>query len=234
MATTSSADAAVSPAAAITSELCAGIPFAALRGDALAPASTLLSVAASPLFSFLTTREAADLRAVCVEARAAVAEHPWADHGTHIRSRLEAWRACFPRARAATLHGRITDAGFEHLRGIHTLDMRGCFQITDAAFEHLRGIHTLNMVRCDQITDAAFENLRGIHTLNMNGCDQITDAAFEHLHGIHTLNVRGCEQITDAAFVHLRGIHTLDMNGCDQITDSCFEHLRGIHTLIRF
>ena len=70
MATTSSADAAVSPAAAITSELCAGIPFAALRGDALAPASTLLSAVASPLLAFLTTRDAACLRAVCTEAYA--------------------------------------------------------------------------------------------------------------------------------------------------------------------
>ena len=174
------------------SELCAGIPFATARGDTLAPASTLLSVAASPLLSFLTTREAANLRAVCTEARAAVAAQPWADHGTHIRSRLEAWRACFPRARAATLHGRmhgcITDAGFVHLRGIHTLDMNGCDQITDAAFEHLRGIHTLEMCGCSGITDAAFEHLRGIHTLYMSDCKQITDAAFVHLRGIHTLN----------------------------------------------
>jgi hypothetical protein len=204
----------VSPAA-IPSKLGAGIPFAAARGDALSPASTLLSIAASPLFSFLTTRDAAHLRAVCTEARAAVAEHPWADHETDILSRLEAWRACFPRARAARLTVHITDADFVYLRGIHTLDIHNCRQITDAAFEHLRGIHTLNMHECRQITDAAFENLRGIHTLDMSYCYKITDAALKHLRGIHTLNMSGCDEITDAAFVHLRGIHTLNMSGCD-------------------
>lgn len=106
MATPSSADAAVSPAATMPSELCTGIPFAAARGDVLAPASTLLSAVASPLLAFLTTRDAACLRAVCTEARAAVAEHPWADHETLIRSRLEAWRACFPRARG---HAALAD-----------------------------------------------------------------------------------------------------------------------------
>ena len=106
------------------SELCAGIAFAASRGDALAPTTTLLSVAASPLLSFLTTREASNLRAVCVDARAAVAEHPWADHETRIQSRLEAWRASFPRSRVAFVRIRlITDAAFEHLRGIRTLQI---------------------------------------------------------------------------------------------------------------
>ncbi len=61
--------------------------------------------------------------------------------------------------------------------------------MTDAGFAHLVGIHTLNMGGCDQvtITDAAFTHLAGIHTLNMSGCRQvtITDAAFAHLVGIH-------------------------------------------------
>ena len=43
----------------------------------------------------------------------------------------------------------ITDAAFEHLRGIDTLDMSDCtFEgATDAAWEHLRGINTLNTWR---------------------------------------------------------------------------------------
>ena len=198
------------------SELGAGIPFSAARGDALAPASTLLSAVASPLLAFLTTRDAACLRAVCTEARAAVAAHPWADVATHIRSRLEAWRACFPRARAATLHSRITDADFEHLRGIHTLNMSFCNQITDAAFEHLRGIHTLDMTCCRAITDAAFVHMRGIHTLSMRDCTGITNAAFVHLHGIHTLDMALCAQatLTEAALAHLAGIAELKVYGC--------------------
>ena len=57
-------------------------------------------------------------------------------------------------------------------------------QITDAAFENLRGIHTLDMNFCDQkITDAAFENLRGIHTLDMCGCSQETTDQGQRLPG---------------------------------------------------
>ena len=44
------------------------------------------------------------------------------------------------------------DAAFEHLRGIHTLDMWDCNQatITDSAFEHLRRIKILDIGYCDQ------------------------------------------------------------------------------------
>ena len=38
--------------------------------------------------------------------------------------------------------------------------MSGCEQITDEAFEHLKGIHTLNMSGCEQITDEEFEHLK--------------------------------------------------------------------------
>ena len=55
----------------------------------------------------------------------------------------------------------VTNNCFKYLKGIHTLDMRGCELITDAAFIHLKGIHTLDMSDCTEITDAAFVHLKG-------------------------------------------------------------------------
>ncbi len=45
----------------------------------------------------------------------------------------------------------ITDAGVAHLRGIHTLGMRGCTGVTDAGLAHLPSIHTLDMGWCARI-----------------------------------------------------------------------------------
>jgi hypothetical protein len=206
----------------------------------------VLPAAGHAIFKFITTRDAAQLRACGADCRAAVAAHKWHDMRTHIRRSVAGWRACFPRATAANLSGslsapnrRVRDADFVHFAGLRELDMAWCVHVTDAAFVHLRGIHTLDMWRCHQptITDAAFAHLAGIHTLNMGWCRQrtITDAAFAHLAGIHTLDMTSCMQhtITDAAFAHLVGIHKLRMWGCHQttITDAAFAHLRGIHTL---
>ena len=48
--------------------------------------------------------------------------------------------------------GLITDAGFAHLVGIHTLSMQSLHTVSDAAFVHLKGIHTLYMTDCRQST----------------------------------------------------------------------------------
>jgi hypothetical protein len=86
--------------------------------------------------------------------------------------------------------------------------------VTDAAFEHLAGIHTLDMSYCDReaITDAAFVHLKGIHTLNISGCNQkgITDAAFTHLAGIHTLELSLLNWVVTASMLEpLKGINSL-------------------------
>ena len=205
-------------------------------------AQNVFSVASHCLFGFFSTKEACVLRAVCREARDAVAAHPWADAETVILGNLASWRACFPLAVAANVSERddLKDADFAaHLRGLRTLNMRFCHGITDTAFTHLRGIHTLDMGGCFQrsITDAAFANLRSIHTLNMSRCSQlgITSAAFTNLRGIQRLYMMDCSQrtITDAAFANLRGIHALNMGGCTQatITGVTFEHLSGVCVL---
>ena len=47
----------------------------------------------------------------------------------------------------------IRDADLKHLKGIHTVNLRGCNRITDNGLEHLKGIHTLNLSWCKSITD---------------------------------------------------------------------------------
>ena len=196
-----------------------------------------------------TTKEATVLRQLCKEFKDAVADFPWEDEKTVILGSVAAWRACFPRARWASViqwgagGGRrttpVVDADFVHFVGLRRLDMSRSKGITDAAFMHLKGIHTLDMQMCSQltITDAAFVHLKGIHTLNMWGCYQptITDAAFTHLKGIHTLNLNmGCcsqATITSAAFVHLKGIHSLGLFDCTQLSSAVFTHLKGIKRL---
>ena len=153
-------------------------------------------------------------------------------------------------AALASVHGKLealsipgcsalTDAAFEHLRGIRSLVMSGCSQasITDAAFAHLAGIQSLEMNGCRQVTltDAAFVPLAGIQSLDMSGCNQatITDAAFAPLAGIQSLAMSGCDQatITDAAFAPLAGIQSLDISCCYQVTDAGIAPLVGLREL---
>ena len=60
-----------------------------------------------------------------------------------------------------------------------------CYQatITDAAFEHLKGIHSLVMMHCTQatITGEGLEHLKGISRLGMHECTDEAIAAAESL-----------------------------------------------------
>ena len=215
------------------------MPFAG-ESEVWSPDS-VLSHCKGALLPMFTTKEATVLRQLCREFKEAVAEFPWEDEKTVIKGSVAAWRACFPRARWASVRqghrGRrtpVVDADFVHFVGLRRLNMGDCISVTDAAFVHLKGIHTLDMTDCCQatITDAAFTHLKGIHTLNMDWCYQptITDAAFAHLKGIHSLTIYGCCQLTSAVFTHLKGIKRLNIGNCAQLalTD---DFLKGIEWL---
>ena len=131
------------------------VPFSVPRTDVTTSTTVLSTLAGAHsvgegVLGFFTMTEANVLRLVCSEMREAVTEAGWNDEATRIEGSLAAWRACFPKARAATVNERLdlTDADFVHLKGIHKLDMRACSQmgITDGAFVHLKGIHTLFMI----------------------------------------------------------------------------------------
>ena len=141
---------------------------------------TLLSeIGSQYLLPLFTTAEACALRLVCREFLAAVSEQPWEDAQTIIKGSIGAWRACFPRTRAANV---------AHYSSTGEARNRTAAPVVDADFVHLQGLSVLNMCNCTSVTDAAFAHLRGIQKLDMSDCGQagITDAAFPHLRGIHT------------------------------------------------
>ena len=47
----------------------------------------------------------------------------------------------------------VTDAGLEHLKGVHTIILSGCDKVTDAGLEHLKGAHTISLDDCPQVTN---------------------------------------------------------------------------------
>ena len=113
------------------------------------------------------------------------------DSKSRIRGGVEAWRKSFPYARAVNVSRRndIIDADFVHIRGdarvrLHTVSMAQCSSVTNEAFEHLRGIHTLDMAVCyqDTITDAAFVHLSG---LNVMLCREVCVTCITHSYGTH-------------------------------------------------
>ena len=108
-------------------------PFTAHRADAVTT-HTVMSVldgahrTGGGILGFLDSRRARALRLACEELRAAVAAAPWADAETRSARDLGAWRASFPRARAANVSVKwnapkngFGDADFAHLAGVHTL-----------------------------------------------------------------------------------------------------------------
>ena len=124
----------------------------------------------------LTTEEAAKLRRCSSLCRDAVARYPWEDTGTEVKSRLHAWRACFPHARGLRLWKgiKLTEEELPCFRGLRTVIAAGCKAFNDAALAQLEGrIHTLEIsaTRCGHpaVTDAGFVHLKGIHTLRMSG-----------------------------------------------------------------
>ena len=144
------------------------------------------------------------LRLTCKALREAASNAPWVDAETRIRSRVGAWRAAYPLARAANVFGQewLCDADFVHFRGLHTLDMSYCDQYQNIGFQFLLFLH-----------------VPGFETLGpSDNTASITDAAFVHLAGIRKLDISYCNQagITDTAFTHLAGIRELTMEGCDQ------------------
>ena len=210
--------------------------------------TSLLSIVSGALLPFFSTLDACTLRLLCKEFKAAVTDYQWADVRTRIRGSVSQWRACFPRAKAASIYGRgytspVRDADCAALAGCRVLDISGCKELTDAAFVHFKGVHTLRMRYLGSgISDAAFAHLSGVHTLDMRGCKSphLTDAALAHLAGVHTLSIADCPQFSDAGIACLTGLQDrrgaqvglacLNISLCRQgsLTDQLFRHCRGL------
>ena len=61
--------------------------------------------------------------------------------------------------------------------------MSGCTAITDAGLDHLSGIHELNISRCTTITEAGLAYLLGIRILWMSQCPQLSALDLARLEG---------------------------------------------------
>lgn len=146
----------------------------------------------------LDTRDACVLRAVCRDAEAHVAGHPWADTKTEVTS-LSSWRACFPRAVGVRLHKRVawSIADFMYLQGIKTLCMEGCNKtaLTDHAFAHLGAVETLVLRSCalPKVTGACFAPLTALKKLDASFCGAFTISALDHLSSLEELSIEGCD-----------------------------------------
>jgi hypothetical protein len=143
----------------------------------------------------------------------------------------------------------ITNVGFAHLRGIHTLNMSGCTQpsITGLAFEPLIGIRELVCRNGEHVTYSYPSKASGgapplefVMPVGGAGKPEFGPCikgplCFWRAANPMALvaNVSGLRDLTDADFVHFRGIRALSMSWCKQptITDAAFVNLRGIHTL---
>ena len=233
-------------------------PLCAFAGGSLP--TTILSSCAHMLLQLLSSRAVLPLRAICKEAAATVARHPWEDSVTLIRGSVRYWRAFFPRARAANffdvsyaskpwLQRVLRDADFAHLTGVRTLNISGQQSLTDAAFVTLarsyptRGRPTsIIMSGCNAagLGISTFECFRGLQYLDISYChnwrSSFRDDAFFYLRNIRTLDMSQCpRRISDSAFWYLKSICVLKMNGCSQdgITDAAFRHesMRGLCTL---
>jgi hypothetical protein len=126
------------------------------------PTETLLSEVGAVLLGMFSTAEACALRLICREFLEAVRAHQWCDSATVIHGSIAAWRACFPRARAADVsmcgeYGPepgmrtvpVVDADIVHFAGLRELRMPGCTAVTGATCAPARHSH------------AAYGRLRG-------------------------------------------------------------------------
>jgi hypothetical protein len=99
---------------------------------------------------------------------------------------------------------RHPHAGHDAVRGI-----------TDAGFAHLAGIHSLNMAECWDHRRGPCAPPRHPHTGHALDALRSPTRALRTSAASTRWNMRaGAPGITDAGVAHLRGIHTLDMSSC--------------------
>ena len=166
------------------------VPFVCGMGDSSSLLSVLDAAHTSGggVLGFLATLDARLLRAACAESRTAVSRFAWHDATTRIVD-VAVWRASFPHARCANVRATwacgvtdaecargnndegaffarwssgLTDARLAHVRGVLTLDVRGCVRVTGAGLvRHVAGVRDLDVAGCPLVTDAALTALAG-------------------------------------------------------------------------
>ena len=200
-----------------------GMPFAG--PSPAASTTTLLFSARSALLPLLSMPEAAGLRAVCRDCKAAVEGFPWTDQATKLRSRasLAGWRAAFPAAQAINL-SRLGGAGDADLAAcaqlqLRAVDLSSRLGITGATFAPALTPHCthLNLAGCRGVLGsslAAFHpSLSRLHTLDISDCPGLRD---EHLAplggGLLVLRAARCSGLSGAFARHFQGGRLQELN----------------------
>jgi hypothetical protein len=257
----------------------AGNPFSAMRHAAMflrisasrpsdqaifafggggAGAHTMLSppLVQHALLGLFDTRTVLPLRAACKDARAAIAGYEWEDARTVILGSVAAWRACFPRARAASVevrvHGQrwgpparlrrapLDSAELGALGGMRELNLRGHRCIDSAP---LGSVERLLLSNCpDFVCSGALASLTSLRELSLQMCgrgqerDSIPAAAFAGLSGLHSLSLCDCRVEGDAVFAFLPSLRHLKLKyqkipHFSEAIGSGFKHLGALQSL---
>ncbi|XP_034652569.1 dynein regulatory complex subunit 6 [Drosophila subobscura] len=134
----------------------------------------------------------------------------------------------------------------QQLRGLRTLNLRGCNKISDVSLKYgLKHIELrrLMLSNCQQISllgmEALVNSCPSIEELDLSDCYNITDKTMQvvtaNLPRLRALHISGCSQLTehtlDAIIVNCTGLQTLSVYRCRSMYADIEERLSGIRTL---
>lgn len=209
------------------------------------PFTAALPAIAPALLDFIDTRDATQLRLCSVEYRDAVAAHPWADTNTPVLD-MDAWRACFPRARGAAVTGALAHAeAVMAPPAAHSLSLACCTSagLNEAwAARHLGGrrLVSLRLPGCELAPDvlAALAG-SGVQEVDLLGCRlrsrHLTEADLAHVASATSLRLARClgARLGAGAFKALTRLVKLDVTACGGVTDAAFRggHLPALRVL---
>ncbi|KAH8299305.1 hypothetical protein KR044_000272, partial [Drosophila immigrans] len=132
------------------------------------------------------------------------------------------------------------------LRGLRSLNLRGCNKISDVSLKYgLKHIelNKLLLSNCQQISllgmEALVNNCPSIETLDLSDCYNINDQSIkiitEKLQRLRSLDISGCSQLTDhsidAIIVNCQCLQTLSIYRCRRMYMDIEDRLSGLQTL---
>ncbi|KAL7737115.1 hypothetical protein ACLKA6_005330 [Drosophila palustris] len=132
------------------------------------------------------------------------------------------------------------------LRGLRSLNLRGCNKISDVSLKYgLKHIelNKLLLSHCQQISllgmEALVNNCPSIEILDLSDCYNINDQGIrtitEKLQRLRSLDISGCSQLTDhsidAIIVNCQCLQTLSIYRCRSMYTDIEDRLSGVRTL---
>ncbi|XP_030563428.1 EIN3-binding F-box protein 1 isoform X1 [Drosophila novamexicana] len=145
----------------------------------------------------------------------------------------------------------INDEDFEghniqELRGLRSLNLRGCNKISDVSLKyglkHLE-LNRLLLSNCQQISllgmEALVNNCPAIEMLDLSDCYNISDQGIkiitEKLQRLRSLDISGCSQLTDhtidAIIVNCACLETLSIYRCRRMYTDIEDRMSDVRTL---